>query len=153
MALDKRAKQIGEHTYEVTQLDAVRGRRVFVRFAKLMMPALSEASAAASEAKQGAAGEVQGVAAGRFLKALERVADAVTEEDVEFFCEHFAPSTAVRGGQYGSKAPQLESVFALHFAGEYLGMMEWLLFCFEVNFGSFFARLGLTRDTPQATAE
>jgi hypothetical protein len=160
--LEKRTKRIGEHDYEVTQLDAVRGRKVFTRFAKLMMPALTEVASAAGEVKRRApvartdapAREsmdeiVDSITVEKFTKALSHVAERITEEDTDFFCDHFARATCVvmQDDSGRAKSPKLDGIFSLHFAGRYDAMLEWLLFCFEVNFGSFFERLGLTQST------
>lgn len=144
------SKTIGEHEYLIRQLNAVQGRNVFLRFAKLVAPALEKIAG-------GEDLEKTGVNKGRFLEALAIVAANCSEEDQTFFCEVFAKSTdLVSTNDRGARvAPNLSSVFSLHFAGDNLpAMYEWLYACFEVNFGSFFAKLGATRGStaPQPTA-
>jgi hypothetical protein len=67
-------KVIGAHTYTVTQLDAVKGRKVLARIVRNIGPAIAKAQSVANEgeAAQGAAfiGEVVG---------------ALTDENIDFF--------------------------------------------------------------------
>jgi hypothetical protein len=54
-------------------------------------------------------------------------------------CNIFADSTdVVIHDDKGKREPQLSKIFDLHFAGKYDEMLAWLIFCVEVNFGSFF---------------
>lgn len=123
MALKTETKTIGQHSYTVTQLDAVRGRKLATRIARVFGPALDGIS------KDAAA------AIGAALKGL-------SEEDVDYVCDTFAASSTVTGGQYGARAPSLESVFSVHFAGNYGEMLAWLAFCFQINFASFLEGVG-----------
>lgn len=122
------SKRIGVHDYKVTQLDAVTGRRVFTRLVKLIGPSLAKLEGG-GEAKLGA--------------ALAELLGQLDEQSVDYFCDTFGAVTEVSGGQYGKAAPQLDTVFVTHFAGEYLAMTQWLIFCMKVNFSSFFAGAGL----------
>lgn len=124
MSIKTESKRIGRHTYAVTQLDAVAGREAFTRFLKLSGPVLAE----------GLKDEAKGFAA---------IANSLTVEDMNFFCDLFAAQTAVTGGDFKPKqAPQLDSIFATHFADNYFEMVGWLIFSFQVNFRSFFRGLG-----------
>lgn len=125
--LEVRSKEISGVTYEVRQLDAIKGRRVFVRFAKLVAPIATAIKGSTKSGAEDLAG------------ALRELVNAVQEDDLDFFCDSFAPSTCIVDG---NKKPELSKSFALHFAGKYHEMIEWLAFCFEVNFGTFFQKLG-----------
>lgn len=137
--LKKETKTIGEHTYEVTQLDAVRGRSVFLRFAKLIAPGAGDVVENTGEETNT-----------RIVKALAKIVQNVSEEDLNVFCDVFSQSTClqVTGDDGRMRAPKLKETFNLHFAGNYDEMIQWLYFCFEVNFGNFFAKAGLRRATP-----
>lgn len=113
--------RIGAHAYKVTQLDAVTGRRAFARLVKLIGPAMAKLKDGEEEA------------------ALVDLLSRIEESDLDYFCDTFSPVTEVSGGQYSKAAPQLDTVFLTHFAGEYLAMTQWLVFCIKVNFRSFFA--------------
>lgn len=141
MGLRTESKVIGEHEYEVRQLDAVKGRECFLRFAKVVAPAIAELGPDVND-KTGVSLEVLG-------KAFAKAIDALSSEDLKYFCDVFAASTnVVVHDEKCTRRPSLKDLFALHFAGDELpNMFSWLAFCFEVNFGSFFARLGLTRAT------
>lgn len=123
---------IGDHEYTVTQLGAVQGRKALARLAKFIGPAVGSLSSKDESA------------------ALSRLAEGLNEADVDYFCDLFAPLTSV---QIGDKAPLLSSVFDGHFAGEYLALVRWLVFCFEVNFGNFFAAALRAAKAPAAGAE
>lgn len=72
-------------------------------------------------------------------KAFESLTANLTEKDFDHFCDLFAGSTVVKGGQYAEDAePQLDNLFAEHFADNYFEMVQWLQFALEVNFRSFF---------------
>lgn len=121
--LETKAKEIDGVMYEVTQLDALKGRRVFVRFAKIVAPVLTTLKTAKGDEEQLLAG------------VLAQLFTSVSEDDVDFFCDAFAPSTRLLKD---GKKPRLSDAFAFHFAGNYAALLQWLAFCVEVNFGSFF---------------
>ncbi len=131
--LKNETRRIGAYDYTVTQLDAVKGRRALVRLAKIFVPsATSSGDALASVTATGNA-------------ALGSIADRLNEADVDYLCDLFAGTTTVSGGDFANKAPLLADIFALHFAGQYKEMGQWLLFALEVNFGGFFKGLGVAR--------
>lgn len=122
--VETKEKTIEGTTYRVRQLDAVKGRKVVARLIRL----LSNAAAGGDD-------------------ALSKIFASVTEEDMDYFCDVFAASTDVN---YEGKWPCLKDVFGLHFAGKYGEMMQWLLFCVEVNFGNF---LGETKPATESPAK
>ncbi len=125
MARTNKTKQIGKHTYEVTQLGAIEGRRVFARLAQLM------------------GGMVGALAAGgkpNPVDAFRSLAEAMTPEIMDFFCDTFTKVTQVHIA--GGKVLFLKDVFDDHFADNYGEMIEWLTFCLEVNFASFLGGAG-----------
>jgi hypothetical protein len=126
---ETKEKTIGVHTYRVTQLGALTGRKVFARMLKTLGPLASSGGADLS-------------------KAVGNL-----EEDFEYLCDTFAKTTSVSGGEFGAKAPQLDTIFDAHFVGRYEDMIAWLVFALEANFGGFFRALGKTApDTPETTA-
>jgi hypothetical protein len=116
-------KTIGKYSYCVEQLGALKGRAVFVRLVRLLGSSV--------DTVKGDAGTI-----------LAKAAAGFTDEDMDTFCTVFAAKTSVTGGEYGTAQPQLDNIFDLHFAGNYSEMIEWLIFAFKVNFGSFFAEVG-----------
>jgi hypothetical protein len=124
MQLSTQKKKIGPYEYRVTQLDALAGRALFIRLAKIAGPAFGSFDA---KNPQKSIADVFG-----------KVAAGLSEEDLTVFCDVLGRSTEVAGGEYSERSPQLNDVFALHFAGKYLEMFQWLAFALEVNFGSFF---------------
>lgn len=117
-------KRIGAFSYKVTQLDAVTGRRAFTRMLKVVGPAFAKLDDGVGPA---------------FTELVQRL----DEDDVDHFCELFAKITEVSGGDLATGAePYLSTIFGVHFAGRYLELTQWLVFCFEVNFASFFGGAG-----------
>jgi hypothetical protein len=133
-------KTIGGYTYRVTQLDAVRGRRALGRLGRVI--------GSAFEALQGKADE-EGL-----TSALGKLLSGLSDADVDYFCDLFSACTSVSGGSFGDGLePQLESVFATHFAGRYGEMLQWLIFCLQANFGSFFGEAAKLMASKSAAAE
>lgn len=116
-------KQIGSYKYTVTQLDALKGRRAFTRLMRIAGPALGELAGAKTD----------------IGSAIEKLVERLSEDDVDHFCDLFAKVTSVSGGDFENRSPQLDTIFAKHFAGQYLELVQWLVFCFQVNFSGFFA--------------
>lgn len=112
--IESKTKVIDGLKYTVTQLGAKKGMRALTRLARLLGPAF---------------------ASGDQTEAMAGLFSRLTEDDVEYFCDTFAPLTTV---EQDGKAPQLSSIFEIHFTGNYSSMLQWLLFCIEVNFGDFF---------------
>ena len=134
MAIKIESKQIGQHVYTVEQLGAIRGREIFVRLVRLLGSSV--------DTIKGDAGAV-----------LAKAAAAFSTEDMTAFCDAFAAKTDVTGGEYASAHPQLSNIFDLHFAGNYSEMVEWIIFAFQVNFGSFFQGASAKLAKSQARAD
>lgn len=119
-------KDIDGCSYAVTQLGALKGSKVFVRVLKVLGPAFASKDPAA------------------FF-------DGLKEEDVEYLCSTFSPMTFVKGGQFPGP---LDKTFDFHFAGRYGALVQWLLFCVQVNFGDFLKGkgLGLGVGAPKASS-
>ena len=118
--LGSQERVIGGVTYKVFQLGALTGRAALVRLVKLMGGALS--------------GDRRDVGS-----IIAKVAESLSESDVAYFCDLFAPQTTVTTAP--GKSPKLDTIFDLHFAGKYMELFEWLRFCVEVNFGNVFTGL------------
>ena len=131
-----KTRLIGKNTYTVTPLSAIPGRRVFVRLAKVLGPAVAKGASVKGDDSQAT------------IEAFAGLMGALSEDDIDFFCDTFAASTTVR---LNGKEPDLAGIFDLHFAGNYLEMFRWLAFCVEVNFGDFFA--GLRRKVETAAPQ
>lgn len=125
MARTNKTRKIGNNDYEVTQLGAIEGRKVFARLAQLM------------------GGMVGTLAAGgkpNPVEAFKSFAEAMTPEVMDYFCDTFTKVTVVH--RPDGKAPFLKDCFDDHFADNYGEMVEWLTFCLEVNFASFLGGAG-----------
>lgn len=142
MAIERKCKVIGSHEYGVYQLGALKGRRVLARFAKLIAPAFGATVAASSKPGKVNQGEV-------LERMLSAFVEHLSDEDIEYFCNEFGPVSDVT--LPNGKTPQLPDIFDAHFSNNYYEMIGWLIFCFEVNFSSFFEKVGSLM--PGVTAE
>lgn len=149
MALKSEQREIKGVTYEVTQLAAEPGQRLFFSLVKLLGPAV----AALLQEWQGKAVTPATIAA-----AITELAASLEYKHFRDFVDTFQASTDVLGQDSNGRATRvkLSSMKALAFAGDYGGLMQWLGFCLEVNFGSFFSDMGLTNrpgvaDEPSAS--
>jgi hypothetical protein len=121
MPVQYESKVIGNFTYTVEQLGALKGRAVFVRLVRLLGASVDSMKADANT-------------------ILAKAAGSFTEEDMSFFCDEFAKKTRVTLPD--NREPLLTDIFDAHFAGAYADMVQWLIFAFKVNFGSFFIVAG-----------
>jgi hypothetical protein len=122
---ETRTEVIGRYRYAITQLGATQGRKVYRRLLSLV-----------GSAAEGLGGSGEGAA----LRALGKLVQGLSDEDLDFFCDTFSPMTAVSGGEFKG-SPQLDQIFEEHFAGRMVDLTKWLLACFRVNFPDFFALL------------
>lgn len=126
MARTNKTRKIGNHGYEVTQLGAIEGRRVFARLAQIVGGTVA--------AIAGAGGKVDPV------KAFSSFTENLTPENMDFFCDTFAKFTQVH--MPDGKVLLLKDVFDDHFADNYGELVEWLTFCLEANYASFLGGAG-----------
>jgi hypothetical protein len=126
MPLKSETKVIGAHEYTVYQLGAITGREGLRRLTRLISPALPSLAAMFRDAGP------EALAAG-----LSALLEGLGAEDLAYFCDTFAPKSTVR--LEDGKSPNLKDIFDVHFAGNYYEMIEWLVFCFEVNYRGFFS--------------
>ena len=107
-------------TYKIQKLGAKVGKRVLARMIRLVGPAI--------EAEN----------------TLEKLCSALTDEQLDFFCDTFAAATRLSPEDKPEVELRLTDVFDDHFAGRYGAMMKWLKASVETNYANFFDELGLT---------
>lgn len=120
--LEASTKRIGETNYKVTQLRAVKGRRLLVKLLK----ALGPAATAIQDAKDGNVGALLG-----------KLTGSLDEDLVDELCDTFAGCTEFDLGNGKWIGLGETGQFDLRFAGKYGDMVKWLTFALEVNYGSF----------------
>lgn len=125
---EKRA--IGDHVYEVTQLDGWTGGVVMIRLGKILTPAMQAAIEIFAGGGADAATQAATVIGG-ITSLLERL----TEADWTYFVEVFGKTSEVEISP--GKSAKVSAVGSIHFAGNYMEMVEWLAFAIEVNYGGF----------------
>lgn len=125
MGLKQKKVSIDGEEYELTQLGAIQGRRLWLRVLQALSPALKELAAAGK------------LDEGSVAQAFGTLVEGLDDETVEMFCAAFAARTRVCVD--GDKWPELEPArFDLHFAGRYISMTKWLGECLLFNFADYF---------------
>ena len=122
-ALQSKTFQIGTEKYVTTQLDAVTGRRIFLRLVMAVAPVLErlDVKGKSDEAKETA-----------FMSAVASALASLDEDLLDTLCEVFGAVTrhVVKPGQ---EMPLDKGYFGLHFAARYVEMTKWLLECCRAN--------------------
>ena len=108
--IEVKSKEIGSHTYHVRQLGAKQGRAALTKLLNL-------------------AGNAFGGNPAAFFTSL-------SEQDLEYFCRVFGENTEVELA-LDRRIPLFLQQQEDHFAGQFGEMLEWLVFCVEINFSSF----------------
>lgn len=133
MAVKTEERRIGDHTYRVTQLTALKARALFARLVRFIGPAAATAIGAGQLPSMGDLGGMLG-------ELTERVSD----DELGWFAARLGECSYLVGDN--GKVLQLEpSVVDLHFAGALLDMFKWMAFALEVNFADFLSVLKRTQ--------
>lgn len=133
MALLTEDKQIGEHTFRVTQLTGIEGRKLFARLVRFVGPAIAGA-----------------VSSGRLKSLLDinldvgslmgQLADKFTDDELDFFCKKLGACTELVGDN--GKTTKLDlNIQDVIFAGHLFDMFKWMAFALEVQFSDFLSEL------------
>lgn len=144
-------KVIGDITYEVAPLGFVSARKVFVRLATIVAPALGALAKGGGKSLTSTGGNDLDVMLATIAEAIVPLVERLRDEDLEALQDAFAPMTTVH--LPGNKSPRLDKVISTHFVGPRFGdFFLWLKFCLEVNYGDFFASAAksLPKTSPRA---
>jgi len=119
--------KIKEHTYTVRLLSSGLGLQVAARLMNLLGPGIKGMN---EEEDNG----------GKMVAFVgELLSDPKLDQQLKFFTDTFQTVSSV---QIAGKEVELSSIYETHFMGKYFELIRWLVFCFEVNHGSFLAELG-----------
>lgn len=149
--LKSETREIGGRKLTVTQLGTGDGLRLFFKLGKLVGPSVG--TLLRQWQGKSVTKEVVGMAITELLAAIEW-------SDFNEFVQTFAKVTREtvtvtndRGDSEERTVSLDKTIGNIAFAGDYLTLMQWLGFCLEVNFASFFTGLGLTNRPNSAEAE
>lgn len=120
-------KLIGKYTYIVTQVDAEVGLEATARLANLLGPGFAVAPTE---------GGMNAATLGSVLAQV--LSNPALHQQLKWFVQAFGECTQVVLSDTQSRT--LSDIYREHFRGEVEDQLTWLLFAFEVNMGSFFAR-------------
>jgi hypothetical protein len=128
MLKTKRVTVDGEE-YELTQLGAVEGRRLWLRLLRVITGPIKELAASPALDERS------------FTLAVALVVEHLDDETAEALYAAFSKTARVRQGE---RWPTLEgAIFDIHFAGRYLSMTKWLAECVLFNFADFLGEASL----------
>jgi hypothetical protein len=128
MAIEAKEKAIGNSVYSVRPLPPDLGLRSAAKLLNLIGPGVRALQSQDTEGFAGIASEIM---------TNEKLAD-----QLEYFTKLFRGYTDVR-------IPNAEGFIALnqiydaHFMANYFELLQWLVFCFEVNHASFLSGAGV----------
>lgn len=120
----------GEPVYfRVTQLPFKSSRKVLVRLTKRLGPAIATVASQASSLKD--------LQDGSMIDAVGDFAQALDDDDLDFFSEAFGPATEFNKDN-GAKWPRLTTANQSGLFQGDLGLyLKWLWFCVEANYADF----------------
>jgi hypothetical protein len=79
-------------------------------------------------------------------KIISGLSESIEADDIDFLCDEFSKTSDVQGGeetawrQFAQPVPlsaENGALLDMHFAGQYGELLQWLMFCVEVNYGDF----------------
>jgi hypothetical protein len=126
-----KSEPIDSYVYEVTQLGAVEGKRIYAQVLKMVLPALG-AALKGRDLSGISKADVAGMALDEIAVALVRSLDGV-----DAIIETLAKTTDIYGPGFGDAGAPMWRNFDEHFAGKYLSLSKWFLFALKANFQDF----------------
>lgn len=136
MAIETRDRTISGTAYRLTQLGALEGRTMLVRLVKLLGPGVGSFVGGAGRGALNPASGADSVLAMGAGEAIHELCARLDATELGQIMDVFAANTTVVISR--EQEPRLSDVFDAHFAGRYDAMLQWLRWCLEVNFASFF---------------
>lgn len=112
-------KEINQHVYKITKLGAKLGKNVLARCIRAAGPAFEKDD------------------------TFTALCAALTDSELDFFCDTFAARTMFSPVAEPEKEWSLKDKFDTHFSGRYGTMVLWLKACLEVNYDNFLEELGV----------
>ncbi len=130
--LTTETKTIDDLNFETTQLAVKDARAVLIRLTRVMGPALA-ALAGDGAAKLGDLDHMT------VANALAKFTSALSEDDLEYFCDKFGRASKV---EVGPNMIVVAGAGEQVFRGKLATMFKWLWFCIEVNYSDFISGAG-----------
>jgi hypothetical protein len=127
-----KSEPIDGFTYEVTQLGAVEGKRIYAQVLKMVLPALGAALKGRDLAGISKA-DVAGMALDEIARALVGALDGLDP-----IIDAMMKTTDIYGPGFGDAGAPMARNFDDHFAGRYAAMTRWVLFALKTQLWDFF---------------
>jgi hypothetical protein len=138
--------KLGETEFRIRQLGGIEGRALLPDLFRIGAP-LIQGLAAEANADESKAAEIESKAVGYVFAAMTHVDAAVMNK----FCAAFQGVTEVKA--VNAWLPFTDSLFDETFAGDYGGLLKWLIQNLKLNFSNFLGvrkPTGLPGDPPAA---
>jgi len=127
--LEPKERSIGGRVYQVRMLPADEGLRSAAKLVNLIGPGVKALQSGDENGFMAFASE---------LMSSDKLAD-----QLEYFTKLFRKHSAVQlEGADGFV--ELATIWEFHFSGNYFELLQWLVFCFEVNHASFLTGAGVS---------
>ena len=146
-------KVIGDKRFKVTQLPAKESRQVFMKLVRVLSPIIGAFVGGIEGGAKVNKGSVldANVPMSAVGNAINQLAYVLSDEDLEFFINKFAPTTEFelpngnfvylhKSGADPDRRNDTNDLIA--FGGDLFMQFEWLYFALEVNYSSFLKGLG-----------
>lgn len=125
---ETQTKTIDGHNYQVQMLPGTKSWKMMLRLAKMIGPSLGKVI-------DGAGGDLNklmasGISSSFISEAIAMLTSRLDEGEVELIVQQLSECTLVDN-------KPLKPVFDLHFQGDPIGVVKWLAFSIQANFGPF----------------
>ncbi len=127
MPVQTKTFEVDGDQYEITQLGAKQGRKLWLKLLHSIAPAIKELSKS----------EVKTLDKSVVLAALSAAIENLDDATTEALYEAYGATCTVLIRETGNTPNLTGAVFDQHFAAKYVSMSKWLWECTSYNFGSF----------------
>ena len=145
--LKSETREIGGRKFNVTQLGTGDGLRIFFKLGKLVGPSVG------ALIKQWQGKSIDKHALGAALTELVEKLEWADFKELVALCAKSTAEIVTNDDGETRRIDLSKTIETVAFAGDYLSLMQWLGFCLELNFSSFFVGLGLTSPQNSQAAE
>ena len=127
MAREAQSKDIDGHLYEVTMLGGTESWKMLLKLSKMLGPGIGKISGSKGSLNALMDSEI----GSNFLaEAIEAFVQNVDEPAAASIIEKLKDVTLVNG-------KPLRGTFELHFQGDAIGVIKWLIFALQAQYGNF----------------
>ncbi len=124
--VDNKLITVGATEYRIVQLGALEGRRLWLRLLKTISSIIGQLATKET------------IDEATMAAALKVLVSELDEQTYEMMCTAFSKRCEIHViDDKGDRWPKLDGLFDQHFAGDYIGMSQWLGENILFNFANF----------------